>query len=58
MSDASTETQLPTVAVIGTGGTISSVGRDRRDLIDYAVNQRIYSVDELLAERRAEAAHE
>jgi L-asparaginase len=50
MSDASTETQLPTVAVIGTGGTISSVGRDRRDLIDYAVNQRIYSVDELLAE--------
>ena len=26
---------LPKVAVIGTGGTISSVGRDSLDLVDY-----------------------
>ena len=39
---------LPRVAVIGTGGTISSVGRHPLDLVDYAVNQRIYTIDELL----------
>jgi L-asparaginase len=44
------EKQLPRVAVIGTGGTISSVGRHSRDLLDYAVNKRIYDVHELLAQ--------
>jgi L-asparaginase len=40
---------LPKVAVIGTGGTISSVGRDPFDLIDYGANNTILQVDELLA---------
>ncbi|MEM7408385.1 MAG: asparaginase [Pseudomonadota bacterium] len=46
-SEASTV--RPKVAVIGTGGTISSVGRHSLDLVDYVVNQRIYDVHELLA---------
>ncbi len=40
----------PRVAVIGTGGTISSVGVDSLDLLDYVRNNRIYAVDELLAQ--------
>ena len=31
----STPAQLPKVAVIGTGGTISAIGKSRLDLIDY-----------------------
>jgi len=41
---------LPRVAVVGTGGTISSVGRHSLDLVDYAVNKRIYDVNEFLAQ--------
>ncbi len=38
----------PRVAVIGTGGTISSVGRNSLDIVRYAENGKIYQVDELL----------
>lgn len=38
----------PRVAVIGTGGTISSVGRHSLDLVAYVENKKIYQVDELL----------
>jgi len=41
--------KLPRVAVIGTGGTISSVGRDSLDIATYADNKKKYEVDELLA---------
>jgi len=40
---------LPRIAVIGTGGTISSVGRDTLDTTRYVELRRIYTVDELLA---------
>ena len=36
------------VAVIGTGGTISSVGRDALDLVAYSENNEIYDIDQLL----------
>ena len=36
------------VAVIGTGGTISSVGRNSLDIVRYGENNKIYQVDELL----------
>lgn len=39
----------PRVAVIGTGGTISSVGRHSLDLIEYVDVKKIYEIDELLA---------
>ena len=39
----------PRVAVIGTGGTISSVGRHGLDLVAYLENNKIYEVDELLS---------
>jgi len=39
---------LPRVAVIGTGGTISSVGRDSLDLVDYTLTGRKYEADELI----------
>lgn len=39
----------PRVAVIGTGGTISSVGRDSLDIATYVDNNKKYEVDELLA---------
>ena len=38
----------PRVAVIGTGGTISSVGKHSLDLVAYVENNKIYEVDELL----------
>jgi L-asparaginase len=37
------------VAVLGTGGTISSVGRHPLDLVRYPENNRMHQVDELLA---------
>ena len=40
--------QQPRVAVIGTGGTISSVGRDGLDIVRYVEIGKIYEVDELL----------
>ncbi len=38
----------PVVAVIGTGGTISSIGRHPLDLVAYPDNEAFYHVDELL----------
>ena len=40
---------LPTVAVIGTGGTISGLSDDPLDTIDYGTTGRFMHVDELLA---------
>ena len=40
---------LPTVAVIGTGGTISGLSDDRLDTMDYGTTGRFMHVDELLA---------
>ncbi len=40
---------LPTVAIIGTGGTISGVGADAFDVFDYGTTGRFMHVDELLA---------
>ena len=41
---------LPRIAVIGTGGTISSVGRDSLDIATYTDTGEKYEVDELLAQ--------
>ena len=38
----------PRITVIGTGGTISSVGKHGLDLVAYLENNKIYEVDELL----------
>ncbi|MCH9672632.1 MAG: asparaginase [Gammaproteobacteria bacterium] len=38
----------PRIAVIGTGGTISSVGRHSLELAEYVNHKTIYTVDELL----------
>ena len=38
--------QQPRVAVIGTGGTISSVGRDGLDIVRYVDVGKIYEIDE------------
>ena len=40
---------LPRIAVIGTGGTISAVGRHSLELIQYITNKTMYDVHELLA---------
>ena len=40
---------VPTVAIIGTGGTISGVGVDRFDVFDSSTTGRFMHVDELLA---------
>jgi L-asparaginase len=42
-------TNLPRIAVIGTGGTISGVGRDRLDFYEYGTSGRFMHVDELIA---------
>src|SRR5260370_5620380 len=42
-------TEKRKVAVIGTGGTISSVGRHAFDLIDYDANGKMLEVEEVLA---------
>ncbi len=41
--------ELPCVAVIGTGGTISGVSADRLDQLDYGTTGRFMRVDEVLA---------
>jgi L-asparaginase len=40
---------LPKIAVIGTGGTISGVGKDRLDFYEYGTSGRFMRIDELLA---------
>ena len=47
MTDSSA---LPRVAVIGTGGTISSIGKDSLDIATYVDNKKKHEVDTLLAE--------
>ncbi len=42
-------TNLPKIAVIGTGGTISGVGRDQLDYYEYGTSGRFMHVDELVA---------
>lgn len=42
-------TGKPRVAVIGTGGTIASVGKGPLDILDYGANETILHVDELIA---------
>jgi L-asparaginase len=44
-----TEQNLPRVAVIGTGGTISYVGRDNLDLVNYAALDKRHNTAELIA---------
>ena len=39
---------LPRVAIIGTGGTISTVSRHPLDLFDYGSHGRILEIDELI----------
>ena len=46
----------PRVAVIGTGGTIASVGKGPLDLLDYSANETMLHVDDILA--RFPAVHE
>ena len=41
--------RLPRVAVIGTGGSISILGRDSLDLFEYGDFGPVIEVDELLA---------
>ena len=58
-SAAAAPAALPRVAVVGTGGTIASVGRHSLELVEYITNKTIYDVHELLdrvpeAERVAE----
>ncbi len=40
--------KLPLVYVIGTGGSISSIGESRIDLFDYSYGGRHYSIEEML----------
>jgi len=40
--------EQPRIAVIGTGGTISYLGRDGLDIVRYVETGKIYEVDELL----------
>jgi L-asparaginase len=42
-------TNLPRIAVIGTGGTISGVGKDKLDFYEYGTSGRFMHVDELVA---------
>lgn len=39
----------PRVAIIGTGGTIASVGKGPLDLLDYGANETMLHVDEIIA---------
>ena len=40
---------LPIVHVIGTGGSISAVGRSRIDFLDYSYGDRHFTIAEMLA---------
>lgn len=41
--------KLPLVCVIGTGGSISSIGVSRTDFVDYSHGDRHYTIDEMLS---------
>ena len=53
---AMTATPKPHVAVIGTGGTIASMGTGPLDILDYGANQTMLHVDDIIA--RFPAVHE
>ncbi|MEM7251775.1 MAG: asparaginase [Pseudomonadota bacterium] len=38
----------PKIAVIGTGGTIASVGKNSLDILDYGANETMLGIDEIL----------
>lgn len=40
---------MPKVAVIGTGGTIASVGKHPLDILDYGANKTMLQIDDILA---------
>ncbi len=42
-------TALPKVAFIGTGGTLSSVGRDSLDILDYTATGERLEAEEILS---------
>lgn len=39
---------LPKVAIIGTGGTIASIGRSPLDILDYGANETMLEVDQII----------
>src|SRR5258706_10011053 len=39
----------PRVAIIGTGGTIASIGKGPLDILDYAANETMLHVDDIIA---------
>lgn len=41
--------KLPKVAVIGTGGTIASIGRGPFDILDYGANEKMLHIGDILA---------
>src|SRR5688572_33489142 len=47
LKSATTQTK-PRVAVIGTGGTIASVGKGPLDVLDYGANETMLHVDEII----------
>ena len=48
-ASATASPALPRVAIIGTGGTIASVGRHSLELTEYITNKTMYDIHELLA---------
>ena len=49
LEPAEQSTELPKVVVVGTGGTIHSVGKNSLDIVRYGENKTMYDVTELLA---------
>ena len=44
-------TGLPKVVVVGTGGTIHSVGKNSLDIVRYGENKTMYDVDRAAGQR-------
>lgn len=45
----STPPTKPRVAIIGTGGTIASVGKTPLDILDYAANETMLHIEDIIA---------
>ena len=45
----STQTKLPVVHVVATGGSISCIGRSRTDFLDYGYGDRHFTIEEMFA---------
>ena len=39
----------PKVAIIGTGGTIASIGKHPLDILDYGANEKMLEIDDIIA---------